>query len=854
MIFTKSSSTSLRTEPGNPTLVTVSAAPFLARVVHGTTPTSTGVQSYTVAGMGDPAGALIIGGRASTLGSAGVSNGWSETWGITDGTNQNVCYSSARDNVATAVATAAGHNNSLFRLVDPATGTIIVEGVFSAWTTNGISINWTTVDSTAWQFSILLLGGSQCQVFVTNAAPPGTPFTGATTVTPTFATDFCLTRPMRSTNGSAGVQADFGIGISIKNAGSPLNYSGQYMAANGSPTNVRCSTSILGLGNVMTLNPGSTGDTITSMTAINNYTSTTVDVVNATTTSQGVRLAIMCVKVNGATSVGVAMTDGTTPTATGNQAATWPGTKTGALYAVFTNSTVTSDAPGSGLGVGFSDLRANSACVQVTGKTNVNPSKTRSVVTHALFDQYNADAAEQYTVSIVSQDATGYTLNFTVAPVSGRKYYALAIQEMPIVVLPTGIASAQAMGSPTIVRGTLSVAPTGIASGQAMGTPTIVRGALLVHPTGIASAQAMGTPTIVRGALSVSPTGIASTQAFGVPTIVRGTLLVHPTGIGSSEAFGTPLIVEPITVAPVGIPSAQAFGMPTIILGTDTVVPVGITSTEAFGVPTIVRGTLLVHPNGIGSTEAFGTPTIVHGALIVHPTGIASSEVFGNPVINNGGVVVQIASIPSAEAFGSPTIVRGAINVHIVGVASAEAFGSPTIFIVAPISVQPIGIASAEAFGSPIITNVPPVIAMMLNKKRAYDAILSRVAGAVFVRISYDQASSTLTVGDEVKPKSVLLNELSTTFVEAKRWRRSYKQQRDRWTWNLILMFDKEASTEIFERDMLDNPIHLPADRPNGLEAFTVKAIDANYVIPPQQQSSNGTRASYRVTVEFAPV
>lgn len=826
--------------------------------------------------MGDPAGALIIGGRASTLGSAGISNGWSETWGITDGANQNVCYSSARDNVATAVATAAGHNNSLFRLVDPATGTIVVEGVFSAWTTNGISINWTTVDSTAWQFSILLLGGSQCQVFVTNAAPPGTPFTGATTVTPTFATDFCLTRPMRSTNGSAGVQADFGIGISIKNAGSPLNYSGQYMAANGSPTNVRCSTSILGLGNVMTLNPGSTGDTITSMTAINNYTSTTVDVVNATTTSQGVRLAIMCVKVNGATSVGVAMTDGTTPTATGNQAATWPGTKTGALYAVFTNSTVTSDAPGSGLGVGFSDLRANSACVQVTGKTNVNPSKTRSVVTHSLFDQYNADAAQQYTVSIVSQDATGYTLNFTVAPVSGRKYYALAIQEMPIVVLPTGIASAQAMGSPTIVR-TLSVAPTGIGSAQAMGSPTIVRGTLSVAPTGIASTQAMGTPTIVRGALSVSPTGIASTQAFGVPTIVRGALsvsptgigsaqafgvltivrgalLVHPTGIGSSEAFGTPLIVEPITVAPVGIPSAQAFGMPTIILGTDTVVPVGITSAEAFGVPTIVRGTLLIHPNGIGSAEAFGTPTIVRGTLLVHPTGIASSEAFGNPVINNGGILVQVASVPSAEAFGSPTIVLGTINVQIVGIASGEAFGSPTIFVATPIIVQPIGIASAEAFGSPIITNVPPVIAMMLNKKRAYDAILSRVAGAVFVRVSYDQASSTLTVGDEVKPKSVLLNELSTTFAEAKRWRRSYKQQRDRWTWNLILMFDKEASTEIFERDMLDNPIHLPADRPNGLEAFTVKAIDANYVIPPQQQSSNGTRASYRVTVEFAPV
>lgn len=826
--------------------------------------------------MGTPAGVLIIATRASSL--ATQTAGWSQSWGVCDGTHSRVCYSASRDSAATGVSKSAGHNASLIRIIDPATNTVVVEGVFSAWSADGVTVNYTTADSTAWQVTVILLGGSQCQCFVTDATPPAT--TGATTVTAAYQADFVLAAIARSQDGTQANVADFSFGFATRNAGSPQNFCVQNVCDRGTTSSSRTRISNADMGALITLLVP--GDTLTDAAVISNFTSTGFNISNsaAGAAGQGPNLSMMAVKVTGSVAVGVSGHEDTMPIAAGNVGYAFPGFKSGTLFGFISNNTSANSDLGNGTGgMSVSDLRGLVAgCSIVTGLTNTSPSRTRSNHSHAFCDFWNSnDSVHVAVAALVSQDTNGHTLNFTTAPSSAREFYQLVIQEMPTTVSPTGIASAQAMGSPTIVRGALSVAPTGIGSAQAMGSPTIVRGALLIHPTGIASAQAMGTPTIVRGALSVSPTGIASTQAFGVPTIVRGaltvsptgigsaqafgvptivrgTLLVHPTGIGSSEAFGTPLIVEPITVAPVGIPSAQAFGMPTIILGTDTVVPVGITSTEAFGVPTIVRGTLLIHPNGIGSAEAFGTPTIVRGTLLVHPTGIASSEAFGNPVINNGGILVQVTSVPSAEAFGSPTIVLGTINVQIVGIASGEAFGSPTIFVVTPIVVQPIGIASAEAFGSPIITNVPPVIAMMLNKKRAYDAILSRVAGAVFVRVSYDQATSTLTVGDEVKPKSVLLNELSTTFAEAKRWRRSYKQQRDRWTWNLILMFDKEASTEIFERDMLDNPIHLPADRPNGLEAFTVKAIDANYVIPPQQQSSNGTRASYRVTVEFAPV
>jgi len=75
----------------------------------------------------------------------------------------------------------------------------------------------------------------------------------------------------------------------------------------------------------------------------------------------------------------------------------------------------------------------------------------------------------------------------------------------------------------------------------AMITVSIKVGGLTIEPTGIASAEAFGTPTVAVGAAQISPTGIASAEAFGTPT-VGVELHIEPTGIASAEAFGTPTV------------------------------------------------------------------------------------------------------------------------------------------------------------------------------------------------------------------------------------------------------------------------------------------------------------------------
>lgn len=140
--------------------------------------------------------------------------------------------------------------------------------------------------------------------------------------------------------------------------------------------------------------------------------------------------------------------------------------------------------------------------------------------------------------------------------------------EEPFELEPTGIASAEAFGTPTVALDDQFVAPSGIASGEAFGTPTVAvsGGTQFVAPTGIASAEAFGTPIVSADDQFVAPDGIESEEAFGFPLLVQHGVGVYPSSIGTAEAFGTPTVANAgaTTVAPTGITSREAFGVPRV--------------------------------------------------------------------------------------------------------------------------------------------------------------------------------------------------------------------------------------------------------------------------------------------------
>ena len=184
-----------------------------------------------------------------------------------------------------------------------------------------------------------------------------------------------------------------------------------------------------------------------------------------------------------------------------------------------------------------------------------------------------------------------------------------------------------------------TVTATGIASAEAFGSPTLTPGAVTVTATGIASVEAFGTATVQAGAVTATATGIASSEAFGTPTATAGTVQVSPQGIASGEAFGTPFVSlgsgPAQSLFATGIASSEAFGSPEAQPGTVSLTPPGFDG-SALGYPNFL-GQVGILAQQIFSAEAFGTPTLQPGLAPVSPTAILSAEAVGTPEIREPG-------------------------------------------------------------------------------------------------------------------------------------------------------------------------------------------------------------------------
>lgn len=269
---------------------------------------------------------------------------------------------------------------------------------------------------------------------------------------------------------------------------------------------------------------------------------------------------------------------------------------------------------------------------------------------------------------------------------------------------PTGLSSAEAFGTATILRSTATVAPTSIASSEAFSTATVLRGNRTLVATAVASAEAFGSPTLLRGGVTVAPSAIDSVQAFGTATLLRGSVTVVATAIGSAEAFGSTTLRATATIITTGIGTTEAFGTATVVRGNVNIIPTGIVSGEAFGTANLgaIAPPLDILPVAIASTEAFGTAAVLRGAVQVVPTGISSTESFGTATILRGGVFVLSMAISSTEAISSP-LVRASAKILPTAIASAQALGTPSV-AVGWVAIQPSAIASAEAFGTTFVS------------------------------------------------------------------------------------------------------------------------------------------------------
>lgn len=390
---------------------------------------------------------------------------------------------------------------------------------------------------------------------------------------------------------------------------------------------------------------------------------------------------------------------------------------------------------------------------------------------------------------------------------------------------PAGIASAEAIGSPSIG---LQVRPQTVAGEEVVPSPVVTPGNVDIAFTGIESTEEIGTlkttsqlydipgiPTaevigiadIGVGNFNIAPNSITTQEAFGDALLSVGQVSILVPSLPSEEAIGTQSVVQ--TIAPSGIVSKESVPGPSFLLGPTPVAPDGVTSAEAIGTTTQVSvGDVSVVPNGIEGEEAFGdvqtqggnvdvsptgiggaeivpSPTLAPGPVTLEPGGIQTGETLGDAAISTGNVDVTPKGIPTQQAIGDPSASVGGAGINVNGIPTAELLGDVTVssgiveIVVGSIETEesvsipdvspsfreitPSDISSLEAFGSPQIDQ--QIRNTSISTAEAFGTASVTTGGAVVTCEGIDSAE---TFGETVVRNVLVLLPIgisSTSFV-----------------------------------------------------------------------------------------
>lgn len=327
---------------------------------------------------------------------------------------------------------------------------------------------------------------------------------------------------------------------------------------------------------------------------------------------------------------------------------------------------------------------------------------------------------------------------------------ALLVDYIPAVFIsPGALASAEAVGSPTLVV-SAKILPTALATAEsvqaarlnqqlvpaALATAESVQAAQLnqqVSPAALDTGEAIPAPLLHHG---VTATGLATEEALGSPTVAEvAEQTLYPDGLASGETLGSltmGLVVQPTEEGVLGLDGAHVFddvdewGRSVLrwadgVALLDTGLPIGVgrggvPSREMFGLPAVTQALSIV-TEAITSAEALGSPTLVL-ALYLVPEGLVTAEALGSPILAQrlfpSGLLTEeivsaarlnqqvfLSGLVSAEAFGVMTMKTGWIIVA-PGLDSLEAFGSPTV--VQALAIIADGLPTVEVVGSPTLT------------------------------------------------------------------------------------------------------------------------------------------------------
>lgn len=159
-------------------------------VVQQAARTTTGTQSFTSSGFGTPKAVMCMAGYGATNGTSVSHAGFSI--GFSDGTRSNTAFVRSKNGVTTTLTGKRANTADLLYFANQ-DGTTIMRVQFAAWTTDGVTLNYSVAPATAYQISCTLFGGvGISNAYVNTVTTPATVDTSTTVSTVGFQADVLI--------------------------------------------------------------------------------------------------------------------------------------------------------------------------------------------------------------------------------------------------------------------------------------------------------------------------------------------------------------------------------------------------------------------------------------------------------------------------------------------------------------------------------------------------------------------------------------------------------------------------------------------------------------------------------------
>jgi len=135
---------------------------------------------------------------------------------------------------------------------------------------------------------------------------------------------------------------------------------------------------------------------------------------------------------------------------------------------------------------------------------------------------------------------------------------------------------------------------------------------------------------------------------------------------------------------------------------------------------------------------------------------------------------------------------------------------------------------------------------------RIHDAIKDRIADFRFPRVKFDNGHRKTWQRDGQKAATILVRSLTRSFIPSTNKQCGGPlQHRSDWIWTAVVAFDRQVNLDEFEELMMRDPILILRDEELD-QQVTISLVDVVEQHPPEKESSQGTRVTYRLSAELS--